>query len=66
MEAEWRQVWSKSYAVAARLRTLRPTTHDREQFVKTLFNCALHMGHNLEEGVCVMNAACAVPVRDKT
>lgn len=63
MEAERCQLWSKAYAVAARLRTLQPTSYDRERFVQTLFNCALQMGHNLEESVGVMNAACAVPTR---
>jgi len=63
MEAECCHFWSKAYAVATRLRALRPTSYERERFVQTLFNCALHMGHNLEESVQVMNAALAVPVR---
>jgi hypothetical protein len=63
MEAERSRLWSKAYAVATRLRTLRPTSYDREGFVQTLFNCALHMGNNLEESIEVMNAACAVPIR---
>jgi hypothetical protein len=64
MEAEHCQLWSKAYAVATRLRALRPTSYDREGFVWTLFNCALHMGHNLEKSVQVLNAALAVSVRD--
>jgi hypothetical protein len=63
MEAEWCRLWSKSYAVATRIRALRPTSYERGRFVQTLFNCALHMGHNLEKSVEVMNAALAVPVR---
>ena len=47
-------------------RALRPTSYDREGFVWTLFNCALHMGHNLEKSVQVLNAALAVSVLSPT
>ena len=60
LEVEQSQLWAKAYAVADKLKTMRPSNFERERFVEALFRCALMMGCEIEDATSVLLGALAV------
>lgn len=53
LDAECNRFWSKAYAVADRLKRLKPTTGQREYHARTLIDAALALGGTLKDVVAI-------------
>lgn len=53
LDAESIHLWAKAYAVADRLKSLTPSSDNRDYLAQTLFNAALQMGNTLPAAIAV-------------
>jgi hypothetical protein len=44
LEVEWSWLILKAWTVAEQLKKMQPSAYVREEFVQTLFNCAIEIG----------------------
>ena len=60
LEGECAYLTAKAWTVAEQLARLQPPADGQEAFVRTLFNCAIDMGHGIDGANAVLQAAMAV------